>query len=198
MMGTLVVKRLRDITDALLEELFHGVAIEPILQPNADNNLVPSTTNTNGGTRLDVSARSFWIMSQKAFFDVRLFDANASRYQFRILEQRFAVNEREKKRLCNRRILEVERASFTPFTFAMHDAMGIKYKSFVSKLSELLATRRDSPKSTVTSWVKMKISFALIRSMLICLYGLCLIKISIISISDIDLQENPTKNQRQY
>ena len=68
MMGTLVVKRLRDITDALLEELFHGVAIEPILQPNADNNLVPSTTNTNGGTRFDVSARSFWIMSQKAFF----------------------------------------------------------------------------------------------------------------------------------
>lgn len=70
----------------------------------------------------------------------------------------------EKRNVCNRRILEVERASFTPLTFAIHDAMGIKYKSFFSKLSELLATRRDSPKSNVTSWVKMKISFPLIRS----------------------------------
>ena len=47
--------------------------------------------------------------------------------------------------------------------------MGLEYRISVSKLSELLAIKRDSPKSTVTSWVRTKISFALIRSMLTCL-----------------------------
>ena len=57
-----------DITGALLEEVCHDVAIEPILQPVTDNNLVRLTANTNDSARLDASARSFWIISQKAFF----------------------------------------------------------------------------------------------------------------------------------
>ena len=51
---TLRRNKLRDITGALLEAICQDVAIEPILQPVSDNNLVLSTANTN-----DVSARSF-------------------------------------------------------------------------------------------------------------------------------------------
>ena len=69
-----------------------------------NHNLVPSAANTNDFARLDVSARSSWMMGQKAFFDVRVFDPNASRYQPKSLKQCFAVNEREKQRLQNRRI----------------------------------------------------------------------------------------------
>ena len=99
------------------------------------NNLVPSTANTNDDARLDASARSFWITGQKAFFDVRVFDPKASQYQSKSLKQCFAVNELEKKRLYNKRILEVEHASFTPLIFAVHDAMATECSSFVSKLS---------------------------------------------------------------
>ena len=88
-------------------------------QPVSDNNLVPSTGNTNGGARLDVSAWSFWITGQKAFFDVRVFDPNASRYQSKSLKQCFVVNEREKKLLYNRRSLEKAHASFTPLIFTI-------------------------------------------------------------------------------
>ena len=160
----------------MLKELCHDVAIEPILQRVTDNNIVPSTANTNDGARLDVNARSFWITGQEAFFDVRVFDSNASRYQSKSLKQCFVVNELEKKRLYNRRILEVEHASFPPITFIIYGAMGIECRSLVSKLSELLAIKRDLPKSTVTSWVRTKITFALIRLMLICLRGSCSIK----------------------
>ena len=59
--------KLRDITGVLLEEVCHDVAVEPILQPVPDNNLVPSTANSNNGARLDVSARSIWIAGLKAF-----------------------------------------------------------------------------------------------------------------------------------
>ena len=77
---TLHHNKLRDITGALLEEVCHDVDFEPLLQPVTDNNLVQSTANTNNGARLDISAKNVWITGQKAFFDVRVFDLNASQY----------------------------------------------------------------------------------------------------------------------
>ena len=53
------------------------------------------------------------------------------------------MNEQEQKYFYNRRILEVEHASFMPLIFTMHGAMGVECRSFVSKLSELLAIKRD-------------------------------------------------------
>ena len=94
------------------------------------------------------------------------------------------MNEREKKRLYNRRILEVEHASFTPLIFTIHGAMGIES-------GELLAVKRDLPKSTVTSWVRT-------LSMLMCLRGSRSIKSSTIAINDIDVQGLLTKNQREH
>ena len=52
------------------------------------------------------------------------------------------MNEREKKRLYNRRILEVEHASFTPLIITTYGAVGIECRTFVSKFSELLAIKR--------------------------------------------------------
>ena len=169
-------------------------------QPVTDNTLVPPTANTNDGARLDVSARSFWITGWKAFFDIRVFD-NTSLYQSKSFEQCFGVNEREKKRLDNRRTLEVEHASFTQLTFTtstIHAAMGIECKTFVSKLGELLTIKRDLPKATMASWMGTKISFTLIRLMLICFRCSSLIKSSTMAISDIDVLENLNKNQREH
>ena len=75
---TFYYNTLINIIGALLEEGCLDVAIKPILQQVTKYNLVPSTTNRNSGVRLDVIARSLWITSQKAFFDVRVFDPNIS------------------------------------------------------------------------------------------------------------------------
>ena len=90
---TLCHNNLRKVTGALLEEVCLDVAIKLILQPVTGNDLVPSTVNTNDNTRLDVSARSFWIMGKKVLFEVRVFDPNALRYQSKSLKQCFAVND---------------------------------------------------------------------------------------------------------
>ena len=52
---------------------------------------------TDDEARLDISARDFWGKGQKAFFDVRVFDSNASRYFTQNLQQCYARNEKEKK-----------------------------------------------------------------------------------------------------
>ena len=89
---TLHHNKLKDITGALLEEVCHDAAVEPILQPVPDNNLVPSKANSNDGARLDVSAKHLEPV-QKAFFDVRVFDSNPTRYQSKSLKQCFVVSE---------------------------------------------------------------------------------------------------------
>ena len=81
---------------------------------------------------------------RKYFFDVGLFDPNASQYQSKSLKQCFVVYEREKKHFFNRRILEVEHASSTPLIFTIHGAMGTECSTFVSKFSELLAIKTET------------------------------------------------------
>ena len=44
--------KLRDITVALLNEVYHDVAIEPTLQPITESSLLPSMTNSNESARL--------------------------------------------------------------------------------------------------------------------------------------------------
>ena len=64
---TLHHNKLKDITGALLEEVCHDVAVEPILQPVPDNNLVPSKANSNDGARLDVSAKASGTRPESIF-----------------------------------------------------------------------------------------------------------------------------------
>ena len=140
---TLCHNKLRETTGALLEEVCYDNAIEPVIQPVTGNNIVLSTASTNDGARLHVSVRRFWITGQKAFFDVRVFDLNTSRYKSRILEQSFTVNDLEKKRLNHLRILEAQDTSFTTLVFTLFGVMCIEIRTFISKLSELLAMKRD-------------------------------------------------------
>ena len=59
-----------------------------------------------------------------------------------------AVNERE-KRLFSRRILEVKYASFILRKFVIYGAMSVECRTFVSRLKELAAIKRDLPNSNL-------------------------------------------------
>ena len=51
---------LRDITAQVLTETYHGVGIEPTLQPLSGKKMSCRTANVDDGTRLDVVANNFW------------------------------------------------------------------------------------------------------------------------------------------
>ena len=44
-------------------------------------------------------------------------------------------------------------------------------KVFYSRLAMLLSSKRGVEKSQVTTWIRTKINFALLRSMILCLRG---------------------------
>ena len=133
----------------------------------ADKDHLPSSSNIKDEGRLDVRASSFWIIVQKAFFDLRIFALSALRYQFRANKPRLALNIRGNKRKYNR-ILKTEQGRFTPLVFTKQGAMENECKRFISNLSKLLSIKTNIPRSIVVSWVQMKIKFGQITSMLIC------------------------------
>ena len=78
----------------------------------------------------------------------------------------------EKKRDYNERILQVEQGNFSPLVFTINGSMGDECRAFYSRLAELISIKRKLPnKAMVSSWLRTKVSFALVRSMLLCLRG---------------------------
>ena len=67
--------------------------------------------------------------------------------------------------------MEVEQASFTPLVFTLNGGLAGKCKVFYSRLAMLLSSKRGVEKSQVTTWIRTKINFALLRSMILCLHG---------------------------
>ena len=101
-----------------------------------------------------------------AFSDVRVFNPNVKRYEGKTLQQCYRTNEMEKKRKYNERILQVENGSFTPLVFSVNGGMGKEANKCYSRIAEKLAEKRDEPYLVMMSWIRRKISFSMMKSIL--------------------------------
>ena len=162
---------IRNITASLLNEVCSDVRKEPPLIELTGEQMEERTANTTREARLDISALGFWTPGQKAFFDVRVFDLNAMRYRNKELKRCYESNEDEKKKKYNQRVLQVENATFSPLVFSTHGGMGRECRTFYQRLSEMVADKRGIAISDATTFVRTRISFSLLRSMLLCLRG---------------------------
>ena len=87
------------------------------------------------------------------------------------LNQIYRQHETEKKRQYASRVLEEEQATFTPLVFSTTGGMAVECKRYHSRLAELLATKKEESCATTMSWLSTRVSFALLRSALLCLRG---------------------------
>ena len=171
--GGFVIQRhneLRDLEADLLSNVCNDVEVEPVLQPITGETLNRGA-NRAQDARLDIHARGFWERQRSAFFDVRVCHLNADSYREQNPEQIYRQHEMEKKRLYADRILEVEQGTFTPLVFSSHGGMGTECKIYHKRLVELLSTKKGESYANTMQWVRSKVSFALIRSALLCLRG---------------------------
>ena len=65
--------------------------------------------------------------------------------------------------------MEVDQGSFTPLVFTVAGGIGGEGRAFYSQLATLLLLKNGIEKSKVTSWIRSKVNFELLRSMLLCL-----------------------------
>ncbi|CAH3135422.1 unnamed protein product, partial [Porites lobata] len=176
---------IRDLEAEMLHVVCTDVETEPVLQEITGEELNRGA-NKAPDARLDVHPRGFWDRQQSALFDVRVCHPNADSYRELSPKQIFQLHENEKKRQYSRRVLEVEQGTFTPLVFTSTGGMADECKRFHSRLAELLALKKGDDYATIISWIRAKVSFAILRSALLCLRGTRR-KRRAVNISDIDI-----------
>ena len=82
-------------------------------------------------------------------------------------KQCYMKNEKEKNRHYNERIQQVDQGNFSPLVFPITGGMATECKTFFSRLADLLSEKRKIEQSMITCWLKTKINFAPLRSMLL-------------------------------
>ena len=161
---------LRDIVANLLDEVAYDVRVEPPLTPLTGEGL-PSGSNIADDARLDIAARGFWERCEMTFFDIRVFNPYAKTHLNQSLNAAFTRNEREKKRQCNQRCIQVEHGSFTPLVFIWYGGCSRETHHFLSTLSEQLSDKKGILPGVVMNWLRTKICFAQMRAQILYVRG---------------------------
>ena len=161
---------IRDLFGQTATEISKDVEIEPNLLSLTGEQL-HATANGKDEARLDISIGGFWQRGQRAFFDVRVFNPFAPSYRNQKLSTAFFANEREKKRAYAERIVNIEHGSFTSLVFIPYGGSSRETERFISVLASSIAEKRKLAGSITTNWLRSKISFALLRSAILCVRG---------------------------
>ena len=171
----------------LLDMVCNDVQVEPALQPITGEELARGT-NQAPDARLDVHCRGFWQQQRAAFFHIRVCYPNADSYRDLSPKQIYRIHEKEKKRKHNSRITEIEQGTFTPLVFTMTGGMADECLRYHSRLAELLSAKKQESYATTISWVRAKVSFAILQSALLCLRGSRISRRRNLDVKDRDLE----------
>ena len=160
---------IRDFEATLLGEVCKDVKVEPELLPIGDSNT--QSRSIADKARLDVSAVGIWSPLERTFLDVRVMHPNSPSYAGKTPQQLYLQHEREKKRMYNDRILQVEKGSFSPLIFSTTGGMGPEATKYHKRVAELIAAKKGEAYADVINHIRTKIRFSLLKSTLIAIRG---------------------------
>ena len=150
--GGFIIQRhneLRDLEADLLDLVCSNVETKPALQ-EITRETFNSGENLACDARLDIHAGGFWDKQKSIFFYIRVCHPNADSYKDPTPEQVYRLHdENEKKRIYERRVLEVEQASFTPLVLTTTGGMGRKCLRYHSRLTEMISKRKKRKAKTM-------------------------------------------------
>ena len=151
-----------NLTAELLTQVCHNVCLEPSLQKLDNEHFQLWTANADDNERLYISADGFWERSERAFFDVRVFNPFALTNLKHQLGSCYHLHEMEKRRQYDEHVQEVERGSFAPLVFATSGGMGKQATVLYKRLASLLALKKDQPYSHVIGLIWSRLAFSLL------------------------------------
>ena len=155
-----------------MKEVCHDVTTEPMLLTVNPNNFSTST-NTADEARLDISARGIHSTFERTLYDVRVTHPFAVSNVDLPLSKVYERHEKEKIRTYGDRVREVEKASFEPLVFLTTGGTGPRCNEMIQRLSHMISDKRKEPYSLVTNFIRTKLRFSLLRSVLIAIRGDC-------------------------
>ena len=179
---------IRRITADFLKEVCIDVEEEPLLQEVTGEVFKSKTAKIEKDARLDISARGFWMRGQKVFCDVRVFNPLTKCHRTKTLAKVHEQNEKEKKVKYAARITQIEHGSFTPLVFSCFGGMSRECSYFYKRLAEKLAEKRNLSTSETMCFVRTKINFSLINSLVLCIRGSRSSRKDNVKIADTDIK----------
>ena len=139
---------------------------------NVTTEQLPEGTSKKDGARLDVSARGLWRSLDRTFIDIRVLHPQAqSNSRHKTLKQMYRAHEEQKKKQYNARVLQVEKATFSPIVFSRTGGMGDEATLFYKKLAKKTSKKTGQELCDVTCYMRRRLRFELLKTCLISLRG---------------------------
>ena len=163
---------LRDTVAGVLKDAgYKAVEIEPRLQPLSGEHFEFKSANCDDDARSDIKCNGFWRPMRTAFFDIKVVSPYARSYAHLSTAQMYRNAEKSKEREYLERIRNVEHADFNPLVFTTAGGMAPQTQIVIKRIATVLSEKKGLPRSVVTGWLRCKLSFALLRTTLLCLRG---------------------------
>ncbi len=164
---------LRDVYQGFMQAAgYKDIVSEPELQPLTGELLQKfKTANRQDDARSDLAVIGFWTRRRRAYFDFVSYSPYARSYRKQNSDTNLRSLEQRKRRQYQQRIEEIEHGDFSPMAFSITGGVGSQADIVTKRLSAKLAAKQEIPKSVVAGWMNCRISFAVLRSALVCIRG---------------------------
>ena len=118
----------------------------------------------------DLCVHGAWEPQTKALFGIRVVDTDAWSYRVRTPHDDLSTAKGKKKhkylQACQDR-----RATFTLLCVSVDGMLGSEAAFLVKRMSDFLAAKWERPYSVVSGWIRARLSFAILRAVLLCVRG---------------------------
>ena len=112
-----------------------------------------------------------WGEYEKTFLDIRIMHPNSASYLDQSIEQVYITHEKEKKRCYGERILQVEKGSFTPIVLSTFGGSGKEADRYHKRIATLIAQKRNENYADVINYIRTRLRFSLLKSILTAVRG---------------------------
>ena len=111
-----------------------------------------------------------WQPQTVALFDIRVIDTDAQSHAARTIPSLLESAEANKKYKCHN-ACEMGHASFTPLVVTADGIFGREAKNFVNYMCDRIAMKWKKRHSEICHWVRVRLSFAVLRATEFCIRG---------------------------
>ena len=155
----------------LLRDVFHDVKIKPHLQPLQGETFARKPTTTDDDARLDIKANGLWESRfNKTYFDVKVFNPQAKTCP-ESSSDAYKYLESFKKNKYEQRITGFEIAIFCPLFIACTSGAGRSASKARKHPASKFSAQKEDSYADIISYLRTKISIALLRSFILCNRG---------------------------
>ena len=173
--------KIREMFANLMDDVCHDVQIEPNHQSLDGEVFSSNSTTTDDDAQLDIKGNGLWCSRfNRTFFDVKIFNPHAKSCP-KTIKDAYKYHESIKRNKYEEQIRETEHSSFNALVFACSGGAGPSASRVMKQLATKISEKRGELYADTISYIRTKISFALLRSCVLCLRGCRALKPRVLS-----------------